>query len=70
MVGHSDGFEVGAALGLAVGSMVGVGKSEGTIRDDGAAVGLNVYRYCPEKCNGQEEGSYDGSEVDSSDGSE
>ena len=52
MVGHSDGFEVGAALGLAVGSMVGVGKSEGTIRDDGAAVGLNVYRYCPEKCNG------------------
>ena len=38
----SDGFEVGAALGFAEDSILGVGKSEGTIRDDGTNVGTGV----------------------------
>ena len=42
MVGLSDGFEVGAALGFAEDSILGVGKSEGTIRDDGTNAGTFV----------------------------
>ena len=42
MVGLSDGFEVGAALGFAEDSILVVGKSEGTIRDDGTFVGTGV----------------------------
>ena len=42
MVGLSDGFEVGAALGFKEDSILVVGKSEGTIRVDGRNVGTYV----------------------------